>query len=359
MKTILLLLLTCNLQYHSPLLEKVALAMGAGEAVERLADGTNYRALSYSGFPVTVRKQAGVVQHIGFSLFGPEAMNTYSRPVAEFIERYPLELMLGIDKERSKEIKMFEDGVEFLEGSMKEMLVLLCTDTVNVSTGLDNIRGRRYCFRWSGPGGQGKLVFPVDWQLISGRTMLENEDALQDDILAAGALSPLPVPEMSDESGNDGLVIMGIGFYYLESLSSNRYYTASDKGRLTLFSNPEQVKEYTANLFTGAGIPNDFSLSVKLRKYGFKSTYFSVKLDQWLSFCLESGCTPYWGIVSIEQGFLTGELIMHNEACGYDHLMKVIVPLDTLKSGSGEFRCRLVPYIPLHSLRYLFEETKS
>jgi hypothetical protein len=34
MKAILLLLLTCNLQYHSPLLEKVALAMGAGERNE-------------------------------------------------------------------------------------------------------------------------------------------------------------------------------------------------------------------------------------------------------------------------------------------------------------------------------------
>lgn len=342
MKAILLLLLTCNLQYHSPLLEKVALAMGAGEAVERLADGTNYRVLSYSGFPVTVRKQAGVVQHIGFSLFSAEDLSAYPRPVAEFIERYPLELVLGIDKERSKEIKMFEDGVEFLEGSMKEMLVLLCADTVNVSTGLDNIRGRRYCFRWSSPKGQGMLVFPVDWQLISGRTMQENEDALPEDILSSGALTPVPLAQ---------------SFYYLESLSSKRYY--DDTGSQLPLDNPENIVEYTANLFTGAGIPNDFTLNVKLRKYGFKSSYFRVKLDQWLSFCMEGECTPYWGIVSIEDGMLTGELIMHNEACGYDHLMRVSVSLECLKAGTGEILCRLVPYIPLHSLRYLFEETKS
>ncbi len=355
----LLLLIALILHYHSPLLEKMVAALDAEETIAALDDGTHFRSLSYAGYPLTVRKYGGKVGHIGFSMFDAEDRAAFPVPVLEFMERYPLELMLGIDEERSPEIKMFEDGVEFLDGNMTAMLKSLCADSAAVSKNLDNILGKRYCFQWSGKAGKGRLVFPIDWQLISGRNMMENEDALPDDVRAAGAFVPRPVPEIQPEVLADGIYVYSAGCYYLESLASNRYYISGDDGKLALLNNPDDLKAYTANLFTGSGIPNVFTLAVKIRKYGFKSSYFTVSFDQWLSFCLESGCTPFWGIVSVQDGVLTGEWIMHNEDCGYDHVLRVVAPLETLRNGKGEIRCRLVPYIPLHSLRYLFEETKS
>ena len=360
MRPLLLLVAVLGLHCHSSLLEKMAQALDIADTIEAMEDGFHYRSLKWSGYPLNVYKCGGEVRHIGFSMFSAEEMQAYPRPVAEFIERYPLELMLELDKERSMAVRMFEDGVDFQKGSLNAMLDSFCPDITAVSSSLENIMGRRYCFRWEGgSAGAGMLVFPIDWQLISGRTMIENEDALPSEIMAAGAL-PLPeLPKLDSGHVKDSIIVLDGGFCYLEELSSARYYEAGSGEGVSLMSNPDSLKEYTANLFTGGGIDNSFTLNVKLRMYGLKSSYFKVGLDKWLSFCFESGCVPYWGMDSSDGGIITGELVMHNEACGYDHVMRIWAPLDALRSGEGELQCRLIPYIPLHSLRYLFEETKS
>ncbi|MBR0299563.1 MAG: hypothetical protein IJQ93_04510, partial [Bacteroidales bacterium] len=118
----IILLLALVLHYHSPLLEKMVASLKAEETLALLDEGTHFRSLSFGGYPITVRKKGNQIRHIGFSLFRAEDRTTFPVPVLEFMERYPLELMLGIDKERSPEIKMFEDGVEFLDGNMTAML---------------------------------------------------------------------------------------------------------------------------------------------------------------------------------------------------------------------------------------------
>ncbi|MBO4263188.1 MAG: hypothetical protein J5871_00730 [Bacteroidales bacterium] len=348
-----------ELRCRSILLEKMVAALSASAELDTLRDGLHYAALTRFGEPLTVRKKGGMVEHIGFSLLGPASREAYPQAIVDFLERYPLVLKLALDKERSSARKMLEDGVECVEGDLSGMVHAMCADALSQETTLENIGGKWYCFHWKCRSGGGKLVFPIDYQLISGRDMQENENALPREILEAA--SPLPACAVPADApdGEPGIFAAGGSSYYFETLSSSRYFRKSPDGGISPVLDSGEFIPYCANLFTGAGVPNTLTLSVKMRKYGLASSYFSVPLDQWISFGFAHGCEPYWGIVSLSDDMVEGELILHNEACGYDHVLHVWADKTAVRQGRGTIQGRLVPYIPLHSLRYLFEEIKK
>lgn len=342
-------------KYRSSLLAQIAGAMALDSLCHQLEEGYHYRISSWNGIPVTIGIVGDEVSHIGFALLPPSTRELLPMPVGDFLERYTLELSLPLQHEKSPQVQMMEDGFEFHQGTLGRMISAMSQDTI-IETELTNIRGRRYCFKWKNALDSGCVVFPIDWQLLSGRSMMENEERLPREVLGALPLAPLPLPDIDYlVQTNDGVYTTDEGYYYLNYLSSDRYYTLQ-RGIVQLIDDPQQTKAFTANLFTGGGVDNSLTLNVKMRTYGLQSVYFKTTLDQWLAFCLVNGCKPYWGIVSDDGEMLEGELIFRNEDCGYNHVVRLWVSSKNLKERRGEIQARLLPYVPTHGLRYLFEE---
>ena len=343
-------------KYRSSLLERMAGAMDIDSLCAGLGEGFHFGIVSWNDVPVSVVKEGGEVRHIGYSLFPVSTRSLLPEPVCDFLERYALELTLPLIREKSPQIQMLEDGVEFNRGTLPRMISAMSRDD-NLDVELTNIRDRRYCFNWKNGLDSGCVVFPIDWQLLSGRSMTENEERLPREVLRAPSLMPVPLPEPADlVQAEDGLYSTDEGYYYFNTLSSNRYYTVH-RNTVHLMDDPKKTNAFAANLLTGAGIDNMLTLNMKMRTYGLKSVIFKTSLDQWLSFCLKSGCKPYWGVIAEDGDILEGELILRNQDCGYNHVVRLWIPLSVLKERRGEIQARLLPYVPTHGLRYLFEET--
>lgn len=342
--------------YRSDLLERMSGVLHADSLYAGLGEGFHYAAFRHGGFPVSVRIGRDEIQHLGFSLFPASTRSQLPEAICDFLERYALELFLPLPREKSIKMQMLEDGVEFAHASLDRMVSALCRDTV-IAVSLQNIRERRYCFSWKNALDSGTIVFPVDWQLLSGRSMTENENRLPGEVEESIILQPLSLPEPhSLVQTAEGLLSTDEGCYYIANLSANRYYQKK-RGGVCLFDDPRQTDAFTANLFTGAGINNSLILKIKMRTYGLTSLFFTTSLDKWISFCIGNGCKPYWGIISEDSDKLEGELIFRNAECGYNHVMRIWIPRQNLYERTGEIQARLMPFVPTHGIRYLFEET--
>lgn len=343
--------------YHSNLLERMANTMQIATQLDSLGNGFHYRSFVWGGNPISVRIDGDEITHIGYSLFPVSVRSGMPITICDFIERYLLELSLPLPRVKTINKQLLEDGFICLEGAPETMVAAMCSDTT-LTINLTNVLEKRYSLEWKNAIDSGSVVFPADWQLLSGRDMEENESRLPVEIAKHNILWKASLPDTASlTQDGQGLFVQDGGYYYIKTLACAQFYRY-EKDSLKLVDGPSNVSAYTANLFTGTGLHNDFVLNIKMRVFGLKSTYFKVPLNQWLSFCLAKGCKPYWGIISVSEDLVEGELIMRNADLGYNHVMRIWMPTELLHKGSGEIQTRLVPYVPTHNLSYLFDEIK-
>ena len=91
-----------------------------------------------------------------------------------------------------------------------------------------------------------------------------------------------------------------------------------------------------------------------INKYGYKSSELNTTLQQFLAYCIEEGCTLYFGIKTSGDSRLTGTLFARNDALGYNHVMSVVFPTDIISGGNSKVASTLYAYIPLHNVTEKF-----
>lgn len=135
--------------------------------------------------------------------------------------------------------------------------------------------------------------------------------------------------------------------------SSNRFDT------LSLVSDVTHPIESLRNLLSISSIQNNYTIEVKLNKYGFKQEIFNCPLSQLIDFCLQEGCKPYVGIEKVEENTITAVLIMVQPYYGYNHIFKVEFNPETLRDKSGIIHCIVNVYIPTHNVSNLYGEKNN
>ena len=320
--------------FRSVLLEEMADAMGAGQFAS-LGEGEHYAVLQYRGFPVTVIVRKGVVQHIGYSFFSPSMRDEIGPVVSSFLERYALEAELPLQRKKDVHVQQMEDGVFFNKGNLSSLKVF-CADTTQTIS-FELIASRRYRVTWS----SGDMLFPADHHLLLGSDNDENESRLPDEIKACGRPSH-PAQVTGDT-------------FYIEQLSSRLYYDTAGRA----VDDVSKPSETLANMLGGAVSSGDLTADVEMRCYGFTRRYFEAPLSSLVSYGIESGCVPYFGLVRNDEDILECELVLRQYEAGYAHVLKLWVSKKSLKTKKGSVKVRITPFIPMHSLRYLFEETSQ
>lgn len=351
--------------YQTDLLARMASKLKITEQLDTLKDNVYQDLFLYKGRPLTIIVNNHRVEHIGFHLFTNEHRDVFHTPVINFVERYFLELDLGVDSIFSNKEKMEYDNVKFHKGNAS-FFYNLPNDSlyqISYSVSIMNFDNRGYSVEWLKDSAVVcGISFPIEYAVLSGTDMIEYQERFRNEI----ERDTLKMPELPDipESALDFkllenyYVLEGDSFYN-EYLNSNQYYVKDSVGHLAPLFDSLYVVESLHNLFTMPYLDNSYTIEARLQKYHNKEEIMRIPLKQWIRFCFNNGCHPYFGIIRIVDNIVTCELIMQNTDMGYVHVMKLNYDLSTFESRSGIITARLNCYIPMTRIKYLFGEIKK
>lgn len=339
--------------FRSDRLETMADALGRAGIVA-LPDGESR--LSWGGAAVSVVKCEGTVEHIGYALFSEDARGQIGLTVCRFLERYSLEADLPLQREKTLEVQLLEDGVSFPKGGGLHTLLQL-GHRPDLPLKLSELGGRRYLLEW---GSGFSMAFPADAELLLGRTREEDDRRLPQELADAPDPVAPALPSTQELSERpDHILEQPLGWYYLSSLHANRYFTASEDGSVLPVDTPFYPSETFSNLVAGLVDAGNIAVQVKRSVYGLQWEYQTISLRALIGYSQQFGCTPYWGVIARDGELMEGELILRNEAAAFNHVLRLQVPYKVLEAKEGSIQARLTPFVPTHSLKYLFEETRQ
>lgn len=349
--------------YATDLLGKMAAAMNVTQELDTLGDGCYYRGFTYNGRPVSVEVRQGNVTHIGYSLFSKGQKDFLQSPVCNFLERYSLEITLPMQHKKGVVNQLEEDGIFFRRGSFS--LFRQIEQDTTYAVGIENLNDKRYTVSWSKDGAEFLSInLPIEYDLLAGCDMIEREKRLTEGVQNTPQKCQWPTAPVDSaalqQSWQGKYYILKGEIYYLPQLNSNRYYVKEQEEESVsyqLLYDTDFVAESLANLFTTVEIPNDYTMELRIRKYGFKTDTIHVALNQWTMYCLNEGCVPYFGVEENAKEVVC-EIVMLNKAMGYCHLVRAVVDSEDMGERNGVIKARVVTYIPVSRIKYLFEELK-
>lgn len=318
--------------------------------------------IKYQGKDVIVRTKNNRVNHIGYCIFTPEQRSSMQSPVFDFLERYVLTLDLPLKRVKPINNQLAEDGISFSGGDISSMPHLYNDSTLNLSVSL--IEDKKYNVSWEKDNiPTFSIEFPASYDLLHGTEMSENERRLAEDLKSAPKVeckSKQVAKEQLLPNFFINYYILPGESYYLDNLNSNKYYKQdSVNGGYSLIFTPHYPIESISNLFTSNEINCDYKIDVTLKQYGFKQTQFTIPANNFVNYFFEQGCKAFFGLKEYTDKKIVGLLIMLNRAEGYCHTIRVTADTDILDNSTGNFKARIVSYIPVSRIKSLYEEYEN
>ena len=346
--------------YYSLQLRAIANQSGISEFSDTLGDGMHSGILEYKKRPVVIVVKNREVVHIGFKIFSVGQRKVFNALLCNFIERYALLFNVPNVQHGLPNEVMKQDKVVFRIGDL-EMLTKLAGDSavhVNYS-----YADRINFFTWEKDGDVVcELGFPSSYKLLLGMEMDELDARLKKDIMR----TPVPAPDSVRKFSNEDLVtsitrdyyVKKGSTYYFAELNSDNYYhpTGFNSNEYYLMYNSKYPRQSLANIMTAVGLPNDFLLNIRQEVYGKKDSLYVVPLEKYVSFCIKSGCTPYFCVINEDNGVMDCELIMRNEVLQYNHVMRMKVAVEDVRNRRGIINARLDAYVPTQYIKNVFNE---
>lgn len=287
------------------------------------------------------------------------AQNGVERQHYRFLERLTEGYAQGEIQGKPVDTYLREEKIAFLQGGFSQLQAALA-DTSAMEISL--VDGKRYAVSFF-RGDQRTVIisYPASYQLILGTTLMEAENRLFEDVWR----TPIPkaeehqvVEELLQQMGSSAVYLLAGSSYVLPELNTNRYYVKNEQGKFELLYSEDLPLETMANLATGTDIDNQLMLDIRMVKYGYRTEDATVPLRQWVAFGIEQGCTPFFGVISSEEGKVICEYVMQNEALGYAHVMKFEFNPAILVDRKGNMSARLNSYVPISNVKSLFKENE-
>lgn len=325
-------------------LSKIAAAVGVENIVMSPSSDS---LLNYKDQVLVVRTNTlGDVSHIGYKLFSDSTREVcgYS-DLCNFIERYTLELDMRMDG-RTPQERMDIDRVVISQGSWKMLHNLSTAQLTNVET----IKRKMYRMTWDVGGNKLRMTIPADCQLLIGADAPELENIISRDI------SRIPkdsLPELSFHnvsfSRSDSVEIVQVGHYLSKMIRGDIYYSLRN-GERHLYCDQRNPSRSISNIMLTGQHATPVEMSMTVNRYGYKSTTTTVTLSQFVKYCIDEGCSLYFGIKSITDDKVSGTLFVRNDDLGYNHVLSVEFPTAILKGENQQVIATLYAFIPLHNV---------
>ena len=221
-------------------------------------------------------------------------------------------------------------------------------------TDVEEINRRMYRLTWNVSGKELRITVPADCQLILGGDALELENIVERDV------KNIPTDYMfniqydnTKVSSADGVKIVERGHYLNEMIRGDLYFVDKE-GDVQLYCDKRNPSRSISNIMLTGQFARQIPMLLTINKYGYKSSTQKTTLQQFLAYCVEEGCTLYFGIKTSGDNRLTGTLFARNDALGYNHVLSVVFPTDIISGGNGIVESTLYAYIPLHNVTEKF-----
>lgn len=339
-------------QYHTQRLEQIARKAGIS-IPEELSPSTRVDSIaSLKGHAVCLRTNGfGDVAHIGYSLFSQELMNHYNRiPLFEFIERYLLELDLGLS-ELGTTKRMEVDQVVMVEGTWDVLRQL--TPISDVSVNLEEVTRRMARLTFKVNGQKAVLTIPTDCQLLLGANAIELEQIALRDIQRIVPLTEEDSwgnnwEELPRTRGGDIEIVQG-GIYMIEEIRGDLYFNRH-RDKLQLICSAKNPARSVSNIMLTGRAKREIPMRLALNEYAQKNDTIQIALQQLVGYFQSEGCKLYFGIKTRDKDLLSGTLFAHNPNMAYTHMVSVFFPLSLLDSGEGVVDGVAYVYIPVQHI---------
>lgn len=351
-------------RFRSDILASMAGAMKMNTQISSLPDGIHVATLSYAGKPVTVTVDNGEVSHIGYSIFDADLRAAAPSPFYDVVERYALLESLPLERIKTVERELFEEGVHFSTGNLKMLPSLYGNKSIEFS--LSNENGKKYVASWvKGGSPVCSVSLPYTYEFLHGTTMEENERRLIDDLtrMSASEFNNFAFEQPEVESmvtffPSNYYILPGES-YYFDNFNGNRYYTRSDSVTYKPIFDNTYPRETLANVCTALETPHNLRLNLKLVQYGYKTSTVNLPLAALVDYFDRTGCTPFFGIIEHDDNKTVCELLARNIDEGYCHILKITVPTEDIGLSDATFTARMNSYIPISKLTSLFDEVNK
>lgn len=345
-----------------------------GERVNYTAEKlyTNYAVDCYrsaktkvDGHIVRIRKnRSGKVYHIGFEFFPDDMIDQPSATVHRFIESYLLYLyLLKDDAEIHRQMQEDKVQIHFQgkphKGQLQKRLIESLPLTTPDRTFTIHMNESKYtaaCTEKEKP--LFEIIFPINYQLLSGMNKKESEQAFYEQLATATGL-PCPdqaISATAPERIGANCYIQRGEIYQIESMNNHRYYILD--GVFKQLSDTLQAAKSIHNLFT-MHADKMLETDISLQLYGGKQIGFSTPLCRLLEFCREEGCEIFAGIEQENAGAVKGTAILLNRTQGYSHTLSFEVnPQILTHPESHRMKADLYLFAPIHNIETLYYENE-
>ena len=295
----------------------------------------------------------------GLRLFSPEVKAHAPKPqavVMDFLERYFKEL--PSQKHTTVQTKMADDKVFFRQGSLSDLKQVADTMPLNIS-----LVDRHYEVTWQKDSLPFiTIVFPAQYDLLLGMSQESAQKELKDILLSYPENQDTTTTHSESTILQDSVYIDKDSVYYtkaayleLESFTDAVYYNKVREDYLPVFDNIHPDHS-AANLFHGLIPDKDYRMYVEQSVYGMTTISYSMKLSQWLNYCVEWGLKVFFAIEEQREDGLLALVIAQSKELGFNHMLSVVIPDKFITDTSAVMKLRMTPYIPIHNIKNLFQE---
>lgn len=303
------------------------------------------------------------IEHIGYRIF-PDSTRSYTTgPVQDFLERYTLCADIPLLHEETLNRQLAIDNISF-EGMTFDDLKDMGNDSADYA--INCLDERVYSVTWQRDSiTKSTVTFPVNYELLRGTLMVENErrlfEELSDSLILSG-YSPdtfLIKKEHLTPTWKPNCFIFRGNRFYTDLLTSDRYYQMADTSAKSIFKilyDSSYPVESFSNLLTGLDIPNDINVELKMIAYPMETRYLTVPLSRMVRYFLSRGCELFTGLTTLDEKSATYVMICKNSAWGYCHSMKITLEINQFEEKKGTGKAKITPYVPLPKIRSLFME---
>ncbi len=348
--------------YRTPRLESIVNALKT--PIDSVSADTTLIS-SFRKHPVRIDIRNGVVVHAGYEFFSDTLRNAIPfRKALDFVERYALETDIPSVRRNSRASMMREDNVLSLDVNMEGLHAAAADTTLAFIASVVN--NRKYCLEWRRDDNLVYFIeFPVDYSLLAGRDMIENESALAADLQSL--IDSISLREQLSPKREELISMMIRGYYVkpgksylIDNLTTNTYFGITKPDSVfSLISSNSRPLETLSNIIVTGAVPNDINVDLKINGYN-ELPKVGKRLSVLVDYFVEEGCTPYFGVGDIDDDMVARCYVMlDNPFEGYCHLLQLSFDTQSEDVTSGTLKGRLTPFIPMAKVANLFDDDPS
>lgn len=333
--------------FRTTLLERMLSVVGIAMA-ELPANADMDSVAVIKGKPVHLRTNAwGDVVHIGYSMFNKELVAQYHNPyVFDFLERYLLELDLGLDN-RNTQTRMEVDRVAMVQGNLAQLRSV--TPLTDITLSIDEIERKIYRVNCTIATKELSITVPANCQLLTGANAIELEQIFSHNvkrfmtITGSDAVSDWSSMRVSRAEN----MLVTDGEIYMSKAIRNSLYLREDNGERKLICSPNAPSRSVSNIMLTGIFSDELPMELVLNRYGNQRDTLNVTLQQFIAYCKLEGASLYFGIKERSEQLLKGTLFAYNRNLACTHMLSVDFPLSLLEGQKATIRATAYVYIPV------------